>query len=173
VSIVSLCCEVDKFLGTSILKILTIIIASLVLLAIVAFSVLGFMSQSGQASGLAEGKLANCPGTPNCICSEYPADVDHYIEPLVYSEQNVAVVLPRLNAIIRQMGGSLLVEQADYLVATFISSIFRFVDDLEIRIDTVQKMIHLRSASRVGHGDRGVNRKRVEQLKKLFHLQTG
>ena len=155
------------------MKILTIIIASLILLAIAAFSVLGFLSQSGQAGGLVEGKLAKCPDTPNCICSEYPPDADHYIEPLVYSEQNAAAALPRLNTIIRQMGGSFQGGKGDYLVATFTSSIFRFVDDLEIRIDTAQKTIHLRSASRVGHGDRGVNRKRIEQLKKLFYLQTG
>ena len=66
------------------------------------------------------------------------------------------------------MGGSIQAEKADYLAATFTSSIFRFVDDLEIRIDTGQKMIHVRSASRIGHGDGGVNRKRVEHLENQF-----
>ena len=63
-------------------------------------------------------------------------------------------------------------EKTDYLAATFTSSLFRFVDDLELRIDTGQKTIHLRSASRVGHGDGGVNRKRVEQLKNSFQLKS-
>jgi len=71
--------------------------------------------------------------------------------------------------IIGEMGGSVQLEKADYLAATFTSSLFRFVDDLELRIDTVQKTIHLRSASRVGHSDLGVNRKRVERLKNAFH----
>ena len=71
------------------------------------------------------------------------------------------------------MGGSIQAEKTDYLAATFTSSIFRFVDDLEIRIDTGQEMIHLRSASRVGHSDGGVNRKRVELLKNSFPLKTG
>jgi len=66
------------------------------------------------------------------------------------------------------MGGIIQVEKDNYLAATFISSIFGFVDDLEIRIEPGQKTIHLRSASRVGRGDGGVNRKRVEQLKKLY-----
>ena len=51
--------------------------------------------------------------------------------------------------------------------------VFRFVDDLELRIDTDQKRIHLRSASRVGRSDFGVNRKRLERLKNSFHSKTG
>ena len=99
-------------------------------------------------------------------------DTVHYIEPLVISAGDTAQILVRLKTIIREMGGSIQAEKPDYLAATFTSSIFRFVDDLEIRIDTGQKMIHLRSASRVGRGDGGVNRKRVERLKNLFQLKT-
>ena len=82
-------------------------------------------------------------------------------------------ILPRLKTVIREIGGSIQVEKADYLAATFTSSIFRFVDDLEIRIDTGQQLIHLRSASRVGRSDGGVNHKRLEYLKNSFHLKTG
>ena len=70
------------------------------------------------------------------------------------------------------MGGSIQAEETDYLAATFTSSVFRFVDDLELRIDADQKTIHLRSASRVGHGDGGANRKRVELLKNSFQSKT-
>jgi len=94
------------------------------------------------------------------------------MDPLVFSAGDAAQILPRLKTIIREMGGSIQVEKADYLAATFTSSIFRFVDDLEFRIDTGQGMIHLRSASRVGRSDGGVNRKRVERLKNSFHLKT-
>jgi uncharacterized protein (DUF1499 family) len=48
----------------------------------------------------------------------------------------------------------------------------KFVDDLEIRIDSTQKVIHIRSASRVGYSDMGVNRKRTELLKKLFNNEV-
>jgi uncharacterized protein (DUF1499 family) len=70
------------------------------------------------------------------------------------------------------MGGSIQVEETDYLAATFTSSVFRFVDDLELRIDTSQQTIHLRSASRVGRSDGGANRKRVELIKNSFQLKT-
>jgi uncharacterized protein (DUF1499 family) len=96
------------------------------------------------------------------------SDAEHYVEPLVYSADEAAQVMPRLKATIVEMGGSIQMEETDYLAATFTSSVFRFVDDLELRIDTDQKTIHLRSASRVGHGDGGVNRKRVELLKNHF-----
>ena len=130
------------------------------------------MSQSGEAHGLVEGRLKRCPDKPNCVCSEFKSDTDQYIEPLVIAAGDAAQVLPRLKTIVRQMGGSIQVEKADYLAVTFTSSIFRFVDDLEIRIDTDQKLIHLRSASRVGRGDGGVNRKRVERLKTAFQVKT-
>ena len=151
---------------------LLIIIVSIALFVVIAFFILGYISNSGAAYGLVEGRLKQCPGRPNCVSSELVSDAEHYIEPLVYSAGDAAQVLPRLKKIIREMGGSVEVEKTDYLAATFTSSLFRFVDDLELRIDTDQKTIHLRSASRVGYGDGGVNRKRVELLKNSFQLQA-
>ena len=158
--------------GINKLEKLLIIIASISLFVIIAFFILGLMSHSGSAYGLVEGRLKQCPGKPNCVNSEFVSDTEHYIEPLAYSADHAAQVLPRLKTIIRDMGGSIQVEETDYLAATFTSSLFRFVDDLELRIDTDQKTIHLRSASRVGYGDGGVNRKRVELLKNSFQLKS-
>ncbi len=66
------------------------------------------------------------------------------------------------------MGGTINDESENYIASTFSSSIFGFVDDFEIRIDSSQKVIHIGSASRVGYGDAGVNKKRTELLKKLY-----
>jgi uncharacterized protein (DUF1499 family) len=79
--------------------------------------------------------------------------------------------MPRLVATIKDMGGIFQYAKDNYIAATFSSSIFGFVDDLEIRIDTNQRVMHFRSASRVGYGDGGVNRKRVELFKKLYRKQ--
>ena len=124
------------------------------------------MSRSGEAIGLIEGRLAKCPDKPNCVCSEFTTDTSHFIEPIIISQGGIEVTLSSLKDGISEMGGSIQVEHDNYLAATFTSSIFGFVDDLEIRIDGEQKTIHLRSASRVGRGDGGVNRKRIERLKK-------
>lgn len=153
------------------MKIVLIIISTLILAPIIVFFVLGLMSQSGEAKGIVEGKLTKCPDKPNCICTEFEADVTHYIDPVVFSQGNTSAVLSRLKNSVRDMGGSIQAENDNYLAATFSSSIFRFVDDLEIRIDRDQKMIHLRSASRVGYSDRGVNKKRIERLKNLYELK--
>ncbi|MDQ6965890.1 MAG: DUF1499 domain-containing protein, partial [Mariprofundaceae bacterium] len=56
----------------------------------------------------------------------------------------------------------------DYLHATFTSRLFRFVDDVELHRDAASGVVHIRSASRVGHSDFGVNRKRVEVIRKLL-----
>ncbi len=154
------------------MKIVVIIIVTLIVVAILVLFVLGQMSQSGEANGLVEARLTKCPDKPNCICTEFEADATHYIDPIVFTQNNGAEILSRIKNSVREIGGSIQAEADNYLAFTFTSSIFRFVDDLEIRIDTDQNMIHMRSASRVGRSDGGVNKKRIEQLKKLFHSKV-
>jgi uncharacterized protein (DUF1499 family) len=60
---------------------------------------------------------------------------------------------------------------ADYLKAEARSAVFRFVDDVEFRLDAETGLIHVRSASRVGYSDLGANRKRVEALRERFNQQ--
>lgn len=150
---------------------IAIITTSLILIVIAALLILGLVSKSGEANGLVESRLSPCPDKPNCVCSEFEADADHFIEPLAMSSDAAAEVMTRLKKIIEEMGGKVQRQSDDYLAATFSSAIFRFVDDLEIRIDRETSLIHLRSASRVGHGDGGVNRQRIQQLKKLYRAK--
>ena len=130
--------------------------------------ILGAMSRSGKPPGLFQGHLSKCADKPNCVCSEYNDDASHYIEPIANTDIAVPAAIAALKTVIADMGGAVQTERVDYLAATFSSSVFGFVDDLEIRVDAHQGMIHMRSASRVGHGDLGVNKVRVEQLKELY-----
>ena len=57
---------------------------------------------------------------------------------------------------------------ADYLYATYTTPLMRFVDDVEFWLDPTAPVIHVRSASRIGHGDRGLNRARIEALRARF-----
>ena len=145
--------------------ILSILVVSPALAALLALFSLGFMSKSGAANGLIDGRLTPCPDRPNCVCSEYAADAEHRIEPIDIPNGDTALFMNRLRQSVQAMGGRIETDRPDYLAATFTSSIFGFVDDLEIRIDAAQTRAHLRSASRVGYSDRGVNRERVEQLR--------
>ncbi len=144
----------------------------LLLLAVVAyFFMLGSRSKSGEAPGLSLGELAQCGGKPNCVCSEHNEKNDFYIEPLAF-KPDVADPLGIMKAVIQEAGGVVVNEADDYLATTFTSGIFRFVDDVEVRLDKNNSVLHIRSASRVGHSDMGVNRKRVEQLRSLFEQQV-
>jgi uncharacterized protein (DUF1499 family) len=67
------------------------------------------------------------------------------------------------------MGGKIQEERDGYLWAMFTSRVFRFVDDVEFRMVPTDGLIHVRSGSRVGYSDLGVNRRRVEKLRARFN----
>jgi uncharacterized protein (DUF1499 family) len=75
--------------------------------------------------------------------------------------------------IIEELGGEVVLTDDEYIAATFSSSLFGFVDDVECRLEASQKRIQVRSASRVGHSDLGVNRDRVETMTRLFDQEMG
>lgn len=151
-----------------IIKIVAIILAVLVLLVLIRLFVLGQQSRSGQAIGLVDGKFTPCPDKPNCVNSEFIDDQAHYIPPFRYRAAEPGEILKILKAVILEAGGKIQSEKENYLAATFTISLFGFVDDLEIRQDETNHMIHVRSASRVGTSDLGVNRKRVELIFSLI-----
>lgn len=66
------------------------------------------------------------------------------------------------------MGGKIVLEDDFYLWATFNTRIFRFVDDLELRMDKENGVIHIRSSSQVGYSDMGANRRRIENFRARF-----
>ena len=66
----------------------------------------------------------------------------------------------------------LVTQQERYIHAEFTSALFRFVDDTEFYIDDDRKIVHVRSAARLGYSDFGVNRKRIETIRKLFNFAT-
>lgn len=147
----------------------TLIILLLILtVLIIGFFILGVISKSGEAPGLIHGKLSKCPNKPNCFCSEYKGDLDHYINPIMIDQKISVDSMPILKQVIRDMGGTIQTEGDHYIASTFSSTVFGFVDDLEVRVDFPQNAIHIRSASRVGHSDLGVNKKRAELLKQLY-----
>lgn len=140
--------------------------------AVVRFAVLGHGSRMGEAPGLVSGALAACPDKPNCVCSEFGEDAAHYVEPLEYSDVPPERAWGEILQTIEELGGEVAVADDEYIAATFTSSLFGFVDDLECRLEPSQRRIQIRSASRVGHSDLGVNRKRVEALTRTFYRRV-
>jgi uncharacterized protein (DUF1499 family) len=114
------------------------------------------------------GKFIPCPDSPNCVSSQ-SSDQLHAIEPLSY-KGTPSEARARLLAVIKGMKrANIVTEQENYIHAEFTSAIFRFVDDAEFYIDDTQKIIHIRSAARLGYYDFGVNRQRMETIRQLFN----
>ncbi|MBD3392958.1 MAG: DUF1499 domain-containing protein [Chitinivibrionales bacterium] len=144
-------------------------------IAVIVFLALVLASCTGtRPSHIGDGALAPCPGTPNCVSTKAPADDSaHAIAPLVYSG-SMEDAMATLKAAVDSMPRTELVaETKDYLYVEFTSAVWRFVDDVEFIFDDEKKVIHFRSASRLGKSDLGVNRARMEEVRALFEEASG
>jgi uncharacterized protein (DUF1499 family) len=112
--------------------------------------------------GVRDGRLAPCRRTPNCVSSQAdPADREHSIAPLAF-DGTIAELRRAIEALPRV---TVIREQADYLYAEFRTPLVRYVDDVEFL--KAGSVLHVRSASRLGRRDFGVNRRRVEEIRQL------
>jgi uncharacterized protein (DUF1499 family) len=117
--------------------------------------------------GLVQGRLRPPPPTPNYVCSEPGTPAARAVPALAITGAADAAWV-RLRTQLIEAGGRIEQETADYIWATFRTPVFGFVDDVEIRLDRKAAVIHIRSASRVGRSDLGVNRRRVDLLRSRF-----
>jgi uncharacterized protein (DUF1499 family) len=113
------------------------------------------------------GALPPCPPTPNCVRSEPDTDADHAIEPLPLPPGLApADALERLAALLTEDPRTTLVARGDsWLHVATRTRWLGFVDDVVVLVRSDAGRIEVRSASRVGHGDLGVNRARIESLR--------
>ena len=120
--------------------------------------------------GINNGELTPCPKTPNCVNSQADAET-HYIQPLHYEGTKQEAHDRLLRILESEKRTKILTAQENYIRVEFTSALFRFVDDAEFyfpEAKTEEAVIHIRSASRVGHSDLGVNRKRIEHIRSQF-----
>lgn len=109
-------------------------------------------------------RLSPCPDSPNCVSSQ-SADPARFIEPLRYTGDR-ADARQKLIDLLKDSNRTRLISvETDYIHAEFRSLIFNFVDDVEFYFSSEDRIIHVRSASRTGYYDFGVNRRRVERLR--------
>lgn len=117
--------------------------------------------------GVTNGRLADCPSSPNCVSTQ-AEDVAHRMEPICFAG-SPDEAMRRIKELVAKMTRTKIMAVGDnYLHAECRSALFRFVDDIEFLIDPDEQLIHYRSASRVGYSDFGVNRRRMEQIRKAF-----
>ena len=129
---------------------------------------LGWIGCAGQRPtdiGVRDARLAPCPSSPNCVSSDAKSGDAHQIAPLplrgtVQDGWNAAraavAALPRTEIVQESEG---------YLHAECTSALVGYVDDLELHLRADEGEIAVRSASRIGYSDMGVNRARIEELR--------
>ena len=117
--------------------------------------------------GVRDARLAPAKRTPNNVSSQADknADAQHYIEPLRYTGD-----AKRAWAALRQVVDGMqrvkvIASEPNYLYAEFSSRLMGYVDDTEFYLDEKAGVIHVRSASRLGRSDFGVNRERIESIR--------
>ena len=128
-----------------------------------------FACSGARPSGLGakDGKLAPCSHRPNCVSSQ-SKDKAHAVAPLTYTSTADRVIADLKRTVGSMKGASIVEESATYLHVEVRSTLFRFVDDVEFVLDDAEKLVHIRSASRIGYSDLGVNRRRVEKIRKAW-----
>lgn len=104
-------------------------------------------------------KLGSCPDKPNCVSTFNEVGSSNYIEPSTISKLNFSLKDLDLSNF------NIIESSENYIYMTHTSRIFRFVDDIELFYDSESKLLHFRSASRVGYSDLGANRKRIDAIK--------
>lgn len=114
--------------------------------------------------GLDQGHLVSCPTTPNCVSSQ-SLDESHQIAPIPYSG-SASMAISALRQVIESFPRTQIITVTDdYLYATFSTPLMGFVDDVEFYLNPATQVIEVRSASRLGESDLGVNRQRVETIR--------
>ena len=117
-------------------------------------------------SGINNGLFTACPATPNCVNSQAAVgDAEHFIKPIEIGG-DTSQRMTDLKLAIKSMPRSTIIKETNnYLDVEFTSQLMGFVDDVEFYFDSNGKSIQVRSASRLGESDLGVNRQRIEEIR--------
>ncbi len=117
--------------------------------------------------GITNGQLIDCPSSPNCVSTQTQSE-KHKMPSLSYTGTS-ADAMAKLKKIIAGLDRTEIIKETDdYIHVEFTTKLMRFVDDVELYVDDEHKKIHFRSASRVGHSDMGLNKRRMTEIGELF-----
>jgi uncharacterized protein (DUF1499 family) len=148
------------------LAILAAALAAAVALALGGWAMGLFAGKPPSNLGVTDGRLAPCPRSPNCVASQAdPADATHFIAPIAFKGDAGAAWRALRETVAASERVKIVDERDGYLRAEFATKLVGFVDDVEFLLDASARTIHVRSASRLGKRDFGVNRARIEALR--------
>jgi uncharacterized protein (DUF1499 family) len=142
-------------------------VALVVVLSVAGLVMMSWFSSPPDDLGVRDGRLTDCPASPNCVCTQ-ATSASHRMPPIPFTG-DLASTRARLRRAIESIPRARFVEETDhYFRVEFTTAILRFVDDGEFLIDEAEKVIHFRSASRIGHSDLGANAKRMKAVRTAF-----
>jgi uncharacterized protein (DUF1499 family) len=118
------------------------------------------------ASAAGDSELPPCPSSPNCVSSRDP-DSARRVDPIPFTG-TAAEALEGIESVVRSFPRAVVVDASGIVVRAEFRTRLGFVDDVEFRIDEAAGVIHVRSASRKGYWDFGVNRRRVEAIREAI-----
>ncbi|HUS36222.1 MAG TPA: DUF1499 domain-containing protein [Verrucomicrobiae bacterium] len=151
------------------MKALKRVLAVIAAVAIGSWVVVQFMGRNAPPGlGPTEDGLAECPDTPNCVCSD--CEQSDKLPPLEFSS-DPAVAKAALKAALAKMKIEVVAQQENYVHAIAVTPIMRYRDDLEFLIQPEEKKIQVRSASRLGKSDLGKNRARLKEIFALLEKE--
>jgi uncharacterized protein (DUF1499 family) len=135
-----------------------------------AFLLIACTMEQPKMLGIHNNKLSPCPSSPNCVCSD-SKDEKRYIEPYQLSVDSNKAWAALKKVITSLPQTTIISNPKNYLHAEVRSLIFHFVDDIEFHLRPQRNIIAVRSAARLGYYDFGVNRRRVEKIRKKLQAQ--
>lgn len=113
--------------------------------------------------GVKDGKLAELPNKPNAISTQTD-NKEFYVEPFPFKENLEKSKVAVLKAVEKYGDSEIVEKEANYIRVVFTTSKMRYHDDAEFYFDEEEKVVHFRSASRVGYSDMGLNKERYNKL---------
>lgn len=139
------------------------VLVSALVSVIVALLLTGCAGQTTQQVTEGRSELAPCPSSPNCVSTEEQSSIHSLTAPTLQVTPEAA--WPAIVAAVKALPRTTITHQSNYhLRAESRSWIFRFIDDIEIYLDANNNHLAMRSASRWGYSDLGVNARRLKKL---------
>ncbi|MSR63532.1 MAG: DUF1499 domain-containing protein [Planctomycetes bacterium] len=148
------------------------VVSILLLVALGVVACVGCAGIRPTKLGVDGGRLSPCPSSPNCVNSQAQAELDEHFVAALSVEGDPARAWSAAVRAAKALPRASVVEERDgYLWLEIRSRVFGFADDLELALDAAHQRVEVRSCSRLGHSNLGVNRARVEALRGAYALE--
>jgi uncharacterized protein (DUF1499 family) len=128
----------------------------------------GCSSFPGRVLDSAQTAIVDCGTAPHCVSSN-AKDKSKLIEPIAF-QGSIEAFQDKMKQVLTQIPRTQIALTKDqYIHAEATSLLLRFTDDVEFYFLPNESVIHVRSSSRIGYSDFGVNRTRVEKIRNLMN----